>query len=143
MTTPTRKTARKAAPRKQSPKKGAAAPVAAEQTEAPAATTPDAPAASGVLDALVKLYPEGTDLFVFKASDGTEVPFPRFTTVPQPDRAFFWRLYQMEPLFQGFEWMRYAKVPVEIQAIAVELGAEDYDKLFDEWFADAQLTAGE
>ncbi|QBP29677.1 tail assembly chaperone [Mycobacterium phage Typha] len=150
MTTPAKKTtARKAAPRKQSPKKKAASTnpeVEADQTEAAAVDTSkdaETKAHLEVLNALKKLYPKGTEFFVFTAEDGTMIPLPRFTQVPQPDRAFFWRIYQMDAMFQGFEWMRHAKVPTEIQAIIVELGAKDYDQMFDDWFADAQLTAGE
>lgn len=137
----------KAAPRKTAKKK-AAAP-AAEQTEAsadedtstaPAAEeTPAAPAAGG----LDGFYPKGTDLYTFTTKSGVKIPFPRFANLPTPNRAFFWRLYGLEPVFQGFEWMRYAAVPDEIQAVAVELPDDEYDALFDGWFADAQLSAGE
>ncbi|WP_285033871.1 hypothetical protein [Mycolicibacterium sp. lyk4-40-TYG-92] len=98
----------------------------------------DTPTASGMADALSKLYPKGTPVWVFTAADGTEIPFPKFSTVPTPDRAFFWQLYQMDTMFQGFEWMRYAGVPAEIQAIAVQLPEMDYQGLFDGWFADAK-----
>ncbi|AMQ66957.1 tail assembly chaperone [Mycobacterium phage Bipper] len=144
MTTPRKAPARKAAPRKRTAaakSKAAAQPAAVESTAA-ADPTPDADPASGVLAALSRLYPKGSALFVFTATDGTKIPFPKFSTVPQPPRSFFWQLYQLEPLFQGFEWMKRAGVPMEIQAIAVEFPEADYDRLFDEWFADSQLTAG-
>lgn len=141
-----RKTAapRKAPARKAAAPKRKAAPAStgAVQTEA-APAAPDATTASGMADALSKLYPKGTPVWVFTAADGTEIPFPKFSSVPPPDRAFFWQLYQMDTMFQGFEWMRYAAVPDEIQAIAVQLPEKDYQALFDGWFDAAKLTAGE
>lgn len=139
--------AAKAAPRKAAKKKAAApaavqpeADVDEDTSAAPAAEeTPAAPAAGG----LAALYPKGTDLYTYTAKDGTKIPFPRFRNLPTPNRAFFWRLYQLEPVFQGFEWMRYAGVPDDIQQVAVELPDRDYDALFDGWFEDAQLSAGE
>lgn len=137
----------KAAPRKAAKKK-AAAPAAVQpeadadedtSTASAAEATPAAPAAGG----LAAFYPKGADLYRFTAKGGTVIPFPRFANLPTPNRAFFWRLYQLEPVFQGFEWMRYAGVPEEVQAVAVELPDTDYDALFDGWFEDAQLSAGE
>lgn len=127
--------AKKAAPRKAAPRKAAARPKAAEET--PAAE------AAGASSVLAKLYPEGTELFWFTTSDGTEIPFPKFAHVKTPTRRFFWELDQQPTVFQGFAWMRWAGVPVEVQSIAVDLADDEYDALFDAWFADAQLTAGE
>lgn len=95
------------------------------------------------VDPLGALYPKGTRLWWFTTSDGTRIPFPHFSSLDAPPRRFFWELDQQPTLFQGFAWMRWAKVPTTIQSVVVDLPDADYDALFDAWFAEADLTAGE
>lgn len=121
--------ARKASPRKAAPRKAAAAKVSES------APTPEVEAPS--------LYPAGTELFVFTAKDGRKIEFPKYSTVPTPSREMWWRLYQLDTIFQGFEWMRYAGVPDVVQALAVTLPDDEYEALFDGWFSDSNLNSGE
>lgn len=122
--------AKKASPRKAPAKKAAAT--------APKQSADATPSTKGV----ASLYPKGTELFEWTSKSGIKIVFPKFGT-KQVDRVFFWKLYQLEPVFQGFEWMAEYAVPLEIQAVAVTLADDEYQELFDAWFADAQLTAGE
>lgn len=138
-------TAAKKAPAKRAPAKKAAAKTAAAAApaaEEPAAAAPQA-APANPAGPLAAFYPKDAELYLFTTDDGAVIPFPKFATLPPPPRAFYWQLYQLEPIFQGFEWMRYAGVPTEVQAVAVRLPETQYQALFDGWFDDAQLTAGE
>lgn len=132
MTATKKATPRKAAPRKAAPAKPKARPaeVEAPQDDAP---TPEVGAS---------LYPKGTPLFTFKAKSGTKIVFPKVTSRKQ-DRVFLWKLYQLDPAFHGFEWMREYEVPLEIQALAIALDDKEYDALFEAWFAEAEVTPGE
>lgn len=127
------------APRKSAPRKAAAKKVA---VKAPAADSADAVPAAPTGKVGAELYPKGLELFTFKAESGVEIVFPVITTRTQ-SRAFHWQLYNLPPEVRGFEWMREYEVPLEIQALAVDLPDKEYDALFDAWFAGAGLTAGE
>lgn len=129
MTTPAKKP-RKAAPRKAPAKKAAT-------------RAPEAPAPAGASPAASSLYPKGTELFEWTSpTSGLKIVFPKITT-RQPDRVFFWKLYQLEPVFQGFEWMAEYSVPMPVQALAISLPDDEYQALFDAWFAESGMTAGE
>ncbi len=120
--------ARKAAPRKPAVKQPAAKTTAGPSD--PAAVYAD-------------LYPQGTDLWWYRTKNGTRIPFPRYSTIPAPPRPFWRRLYGLDEVFQAFEWMRYAKVPEAVQALTDALGDGEYQAMFEAWFSDADLTAGE
>ncbi|WP_457071957.1 hypothetical protein [Mycobacteroides abscessus] len=128
-------TARKASPRKPGAKK-ATAPAAAD---APVDETKEAPAPAGAPSP----YPDGMALFEFTTSSGYVVQFPKYSEITPPTRQFWWALYQLDETFQAFEWMDWAGVPKEIQLRVVGLDDDEYKAVFDAWFADSKLTAGE
>lgn len=128
-------TARKSSPRKAAAKK-ATAPAAAD---APVDEKKEAPAPAGAPSP----YPEGTALFEHTTTDGYVVKFPKFSAIDPPTRQFWWALYQLDEMFQGFEWMNWAGVPKDIQALVVSLPDDEYKAVFDAWFDDSKLTAGE
>lgn len=121
--------AKKAAPRKAAPK------------SAVVETSPAAPAAGDSL--LAGLYPKDADLWWYTARNGTRIPFPRYSTVTAPTRAFWRRLYGLDEVFQAFEWMRWAGVPEPVQALTDQLDDDEYESMFNAWFQDADLTSGE
>lgn len=131
MSTPAKKAApRKAAARKAAAK-AAASPADSKLEEAPA------PVAGA------SLYPKGIETFEWTSpTTGIKIVFPKITT-RQPDRVFFWKLYQLEPVFQGFEWMAEYQVPMPVQALAISLPDAEYQMLFDAWFAESGMNAGE
>ncbi|WP_396902691.1 hypothetical protein [Mycolicibacterium sp.] len=134
MSTPAKKAAPRKAARKAAPRKAeaAAAPLPAD------AKLDEAPAAAGA-----SLYPKGIELFEWTSpTNGIKIVFPKITT-RQPDRVFFWKLYQLEPVFQGFEWMAEYQVPMPVQALAISLPDVEYQMLFDAWFAESGMNAGE
>lgn len=131
--------AKKSSPRKAAARKAPAKKAAPTQVEAqPAAEVQEAP----TTEVGASLYPKGTPLYEYTAKSGAKIVFPKVTTRTQ-DRVFFWKLYNLEPVFQGFEWMREYEVPLEIQALAIALPDDEYEALFEGWFADADLKAGE
>lgn len=122
--------AKKAAPRK-------AAKKAAPQVSSPA------PAGEDTSALYAKLYPQGTELWWYTSRDGTKIPMPRYTTIPAPTRQFWRRLYGLDEMFQAFEWMRWAGVPEPVQALTDHLDDDEYQAMFEGWFAGADLTPGE
>lgn len=124
--------AKKAAPRKAAPRKAAAKPA-----EPPMDPTPDPWAA------YASLYPKGTTLWWYTSKDGTRIPFPQFSALEPPTRQFWRRIYNLDDMFQAFEWMNWAKVPAEVQALTDHLDEGEYRTMFEAWFKSADLTAGE
>ena len=129
--------AKRAAPRKRAtPRKRPATKTVDAAPEA------EGTAAKASAPAEPSLYPKGTPLFEFTTQSGAKIIFPKITT-RTPDRMFFFRLWQLEAVFQGFEWMDYYDVPKGMQALAVSLPDDEYDALFKGWYAEAELTPGE
>lgn len=133
-------TARKAAPRKAAARKAPAKQAPEVQTEAADAAASPAAAAPTAVGAA--LYPQGTPLFEHKTASGLTVVFPKITSRELP-REFWWTIYKLDPVFQAFEWMNRFGVPDALQAAVVRLPDEQFDALFDAWYADAGFTAGE
>ncbi len=124
----------KRAPRKAVPRKAAAKATA--KVDAPAAT------AAGAVP-YASLYPKGAELFVFTSDSGVVITFPKYSSVPPPDRAMWRKLYNLPDMIQPFEWMNYAGVPEAMQALTDGFTDKEYEALFNEWFADSALTSGE
>ncbi len=83
------------------------------------------------------------DVFTFHPEDGGEpITLPSIRKV-LPDKAFLWKLHRMNFLSQTWEWMDRAQIPDAVQARIVELGDDEYARLFNEWFGEAGVTPGE
>ncbi|OBF77096.1 hypothetical protein [Mycolicibacterium fortuitum] len=120
--------AKKSTPRK-APAKKAAEPKPQDATPAPE---------SGV----ASLYPKDTPLFEYQTKSGLKVAFPKITS-RELSRQFWWSIYKLDPVFQGFAWMDEFEVPAGLQALVVALPDDEYEALFDAWYSDAGLTPGE
>lgn len=83
------------------------------------------------------LYPQDADLWVGKVRNITFV-FPRLSTI-SPTRQFLRRLYNLDPLFQNFEWLLYAEVPEQICNLTDVLTDDEFNELFEAWFTDAEV----
>lgn len=91
---------------------------------------------------------EELDLWVspeFEVTQGDEsrkiqFVFPRMTTVT-PNRQFLRKIYNLDPLFQYFEWMNLAQIPPFIQDLTDGLTDEQFNDLFDGWFQNAEVDA--
>lgn len=120
--------------KKATPRKKAAKAVA---TEAPDGAAAGSPAPAGA-----SLYPAGTPLFEYQTKSGLKVAFPKITS-RELSRQFWWSIYKLDPVFQGFAWMDEFNVPAGLQALVVALPDDEYEALFDAWYSDAGLTPGE
>lgn len=67
---------------------------------------------------------------------GSEIPivFPHISTV-EADAHFFWKIYQMNEMFQAFEWMNKAGVPMFIQERVMLLPDAEKQRFFAGWFS--------
>ncbi|MBE5453507.1 hypothetical protein E3G52_000371 [Mycobacteroides abscessus] len=128
------------AARKSSPRKAAAKKAAPKVDDAPVEVeTKEAPAPAGAPSP----YPADTPVYEYETEGGYVVKFPKYSAIQPPTREFWWALYQLDEMFQAFEWMDWAGVPKDIQAHVVALPDNEYKAVFDQWFADSKLTAGE
>lgn len=126
-------------PVKKAPARKAPAKKVVAKADAPAAT------AVGAVRRLRAMYPKDAELFVHTTESGVTIAFPKFSTIPRPERALFRRLYNLDGglMFQAFEWMNYANVPESVQVLTDPLSDQEFQDLFDAWFADSDLTQGE
>jgi hypothetical protein len=75
-------------------------------------------------------------VFVFHPADGSEpIVFPRVGTL-QVTAKFMWKIYDLNELFQSFEWMNLAKVPRDIQERVIDLPQVDRARFWSSWFND-------
>ena len=88
------------------------------------------------------MYPEDAELWVGTLPglpEKKEQPekmvfvFPKMNTL-SPNRAFLRRIYNLEPLFQYFEWMNLAGIPPFIQDLTDVLTDDQFNDLFEAWF---------
>jgi len=104
-------------------------------TPAPPVEVPEFdPARAGIPD-----HPYGDkQVYVFRPSDGTSpIVFPAILEV-RPTQKFFWTIYNLNEMFQAFEWMKLADVPRSIQELVMNLGErsmEEQAEFFRGWFA--------
>lgn len=88
-------------------------------------------------------YGDGTPIYVFEPSDGSApIIFPRITTLSVTAK-FMWQIYNLNEMFQSFEWMNLAKVPRHIQERVVDLPLADRAKFWSGWFQDITAPASE
>ena len=84
-------------------------------------------------------HPYGAkQVYVFQPSDGSSpIVFPHISEV-RPTQKFFWKIYNLNEMFQAFEWMRLAAVPRAVQEQVMDLGErsmEEQAEFFRGWFA--------
>ena len=139
--TANRAPARKAAKRKNGADGGQVnVDVAAATTTAPAPVAPPERAPEFDPDrAGPPEHPYGdVQVYTFRPSDGSEpIVFPHILEV-RPTQKFFWKIYNLNEMFQAFEWMKLAKVPTRIQERVMDLGErsmEEQADFFRGWFA--------
>lgn len=106
-----------------------------EAVEQPAAVKKNVPA-----------HPYGDrEVYVYQPKDGSApIVFPSISEV-RPTQKFFWKIYQMNEMFQSFEWMNLAEVPKSIQERVLDLGEKDvYEQaeFFRGWFAPISRPQG-
>jgi hypothetical protein len=82
-------------------------------------------------------HPYGdTPVFIFQPADGSDViVFPRVGTLPVTAK-FMWKIYDLNELFQSFEWMKLANVPRDIQERVIDLPMVDRSRFWTSWFND-------
>lgn len=68
------------------------------------------------------------------AGSGDPIVFPHISTV-DADAHFFWKIYQMNEMFQAFEWMNKAGVPMFVQERVMLLPDEEKQRFFAGWFS--------
>jgi hypothetical protein len=81
----------------------------------------------------IEVKPEGA-----KESRKISFVFPRMSTIT-PNRQFLRKIYNLEPLFQYFEWMNLAQIPPFIQDLTDGLDDVQFNDLFDGWFTDSEI----
>ena len=91
-------------------------------------------------------HPYGdVEVYVYRPKDGSApIVFPAINTV-RPTQKFFWKIYQMNEMFQSFEWMNLAGVPKNIQERVLDLGETNvYEQaeFFRGWFAPISRPQG-
>jgi hypothetical protein len=75
-------------------------------------------------------------VFVFHPNDGSApIVFPRVGTL-QVTAKFMWKIYDLNELFQSFEWMNLAKVPRAIQERVIDLPQVERARFWSSWFND-------
>lgn len=75
-------------------------------------------------------------VYVFKPSNGgAPIVFPKISTLPVTTK-FMWSIYNLNEMFQSFEWMNLAKVPRDIQERVIDLPLPDRQRFWSAWFKD-------
>ncbi len=131
MTAPAR---RKAAPRKAAGKartNGHPAP-SEEFTPAEAPSVPTQP---------VGPYGDKQTYTFQPVGDAEPIIFPHISEV-NADAHFFWKIYQMNEMFQAFEWMNKAGVPLRTQERVMLLPDAEKQKFFAGWFSAVTTPQG-
>lgn len=124
-------TKRKAAPRKVSKATNGSAPhsnghAVSPEPEAVVPATPDP-------EPTFSLYGD-KQTYRFQPADGDEIVFPHISEV-QADAYFFWKIYELNEMFQAFEWMNLAQVPRWVQEQVMKLPDDEKRQFFAGWFS--------
>lgn len=97
---------------------------------------PEAPAPQQVAE-----HPYGDKpVYVFKTKIGDPIVFPMISTLAVTAK-FMWRIYNLNELFQSFEWMNLAEVPRDIQERVIDLPNVERASFWSGWFADIVTPA--
>lgn len=109
-----------------------AAPEAFVPNEAPAPVVESRPA-----------HPYGNkQTYTFNPADGSgAIIFPHISEV-DADAHFFWKIYQMNEMFQAFEWMNKAGVPLAVQERVMLLPDAEKQAFFAGWFSAVTTPQG-
>ena len=88
-------------------------------------------------------HPYGSkQTYTFNPADGSDpIIFPSISEV-DADAHFFWKIYQMNEMFQAFEWMNKAGVPLFIQERVMLLSDLEKQSFFAGWFAGVVTPQG-
>lgn len=80
-------------------------------------------------------HPYGNKMvYVFQPKNGAApIIFPSILEV-ETDAYFFWKIYDLNEMFQAFEWMKKANVPRYIQARVMQLDDAEKAEFFAGWF---------
>lgn len=136
----------------------------AKRASTPRKTAPPEPAANGQTDRPPVRAPERVrdptssdpspgvahpygdrETFTWKPrSGGDPIVLPHINTVT-PTQEFFCKIYDLNEMFQSFEWMILAGVPKDVRVRVAVLGdtdAADQADLFRAWFAPITRPAG-
>ena len=84
-------------------------------------------------------------IFVWRPRPGGDpIVLPHINTVT-PTQEFFCKIYDLNEMFQSFEWMILAGVPLPIRLRVARLGDDDPDdqaNMFRSWFAPISRPTG-
>lgn len=75
------------------------------------------------------------------AGGGDPIIFPHISEV-NADAHFFWKIYQMNEMFQAFEWMNKAGVPLAVQERVMLLPDAEKQGFFAGWFSAVTTPQG-
>jgi hypothetical protein len=135
-------TTKRKAPKRTAPRKVAQARAKSNGHEEPVAEGFNAQPLTVVPPAQESPVPEiqhpygDRPVFVFQPADGSApIVFPRIGTLKVTAK-FMWRIYDLNELFQSFEWMNLAGVPRDIQERVIDLPQVDRARFWSSWFND-------
>ena len=75
----------------------------------------------------------GKQTYTFKPAGDPEIVFPHISEV-EADAHFFWKIYQLNEMFQAFEWMNKAGVSRDVQERVMLLNDAEKAAFFSGWF---------
>lgn len=88
-------------------------------------------------------YGADTPVYIFSPADGSApIIFPKIGTLDVTAK-FMWRIYNLNEMFQSFEWMNLANVPRPIQERVVDLPLADRTRFWAGWFQDITAPQSE
>lgn len=130
---------RKAAPRKRA-QAGSGALPEPEAAPVPFEGSGDGPSSNGVG---VAASPYGSKaVYRYKPVDGGgDILFPHISEI-EVDAYFFWKIYELNEMFQAFEWMKKAGVPRSIQSRVMQLPPAEQAVFFSGWFEGVAAPQG-
>ncbi|MCV7174939.1 hypothetical protein [Mycolicibacterium sphagni] len=108
-----------------------------EETSAAGVLAPPEPAPEfDPVQAATPSHPYGDiEVYVYRPRNGAPaIVFPHIGTT-RPTQKHFWKLYSLNPMFQSFEWMNFAKVPQHIQEQVMDLSPFEQGQFFAGWYA--------
>jgi hypothetical protein len=79
--------------------------------------------------------------YTFNPSVGEAIVFPHISEV-NADAHFFWKIYNLNEMFQAFEWMIKAGVPRSVQERVMLLPDAEKQAFFSGWFSAVTTPQG-
>lgn len=113
-------------------------------TELPKVPSEAAPAPPERVPELAELpddqlkHPYGEQrVFIYRPLDGGDpIIFPRISELEITPK-FLWSIYELNELYQSFEWMKKAGVPRDIQERVMDLPLKERETFWKNWFRSA------